>query len=167
MNLFELFWQNVLLAFQAVGGAMATLPGLEKLGWMDEQTLAHLAAIGQASPGPNMLLLPLVGWKMAGIPGALVAAIGFCLPSAVLVLILYHRWGKLKDSITKKTLQAALAPIGAAAVLASTLTFGQMAGITLPGSIALAIVAFLSIKTKTPPVLLIAAGGILGGFGFI
>ncbi len=167
MTYLELFLQNVLMALQAFGGAMATLPALDKLQWMDSATLAHLAAIGQASPGPNMLLLPLVGWKVLGIPGALIAALGFCLPSAALVLALHSRWSKVKNSPWKVAISSALVPLGAAAIMASTLTFGRIANVSLAGLVVVMLVALASMKTKTPPVLFIALGGLIGMLGIL
>ena len=162
MSIFDLFLNNVMLALQAFGGAMATLPAIEALGWVPPDKLAQLAAIGQASPGPNMLLLPLVGWHVAGIAGAVVAAVGFCLPSASLVLALYSRWSSLKDSSWKQTLQFALAPIGAAAVLISTLSFFRLTGAAPRSALAVLAIAWLSQAFRIPPVVLIALGGLLG-----
>lgn len=167
MTYLELFLQNVLMALQAFGGAMATLPALDKLQWMDSATLAHLAAIGQASPGPNMLLLPLVGWKVLGIPGALIAALGFCLPSAFLVLVLHRRWSKVKTSPWKTAISSALVPLGVAAIIASTLTFGRIAQVSLPGLGLVLLVAVISMRTKVPPVLLIALGALIGMLGIL
>ena len=96
MQLFDLFIQNVKLALQAVGGAMSIIPAIEQFNLMPSETLANLVVIGQASPGPNMLLIPLIGWQILGVQGALVATIGFCLPSAVLVLLIFKRWANFK-----------------------------------------------------------------------
>lgn len=165
MQLLELFGQSALLAMQAIGGVMATLPIIESHQWMAPETLASLTAIGQASPGPNMLLIPLIGWKLAGIPGALIAALGFCLPSSILVLMMYKRWSTFKQSAWKIAIQGALAAIGAGAVLLSTYAFLRISGLSALGLALMALTALLTMKTKIPPVVLIAAGGIIGATG--
>lgn len=152
---------------QAVGGAMSTFPALAKLSLMPPETLARLAAIGQASPGPNMLLIPLVGWQVAGIPGGIVAALGFCLPSAALVAWTFKRWRAFKASAMKAALQSAFSAVGAAAVTLSAVAFLKVAGATLAGAALVALVAAVSSKTKIPPIALIAAGGLIGAFGIL
>ena len=73
--LFLMFMQFSLLA---VGGANAIVPELHRvvvseLRWMSGQEFAALFALAQAAPGPNVLVVSLVGWKVAGVPGAIAA----------------------------------------------------------------------------------------------
>ena len=37
------------------------------------------------APGPNVLISSLIGWKIAGIPGAFATLIAMCDPAAVLL----------------------------------------------------------------------------------
>ena len=46
--------------------------------------LLALIAIAQLSPGPNVLIVTLIGYAVAGIPGALAATLAMCLPTALL-----------------------------------------------------------------------------------
>ena len=69
------------LSLLAVGGANAVVPDMhrqvvETLGWMDNATFANLFAIAQAAPGPNVLVVSLIGWHVAGFAGLLVATVG-------------------------------------------------------------------------------------------
>jgi len=70
--LLELFTEFALLSFVAFGGATALLPELyrvvvEQQHWMDATTFAHMYAIAQAAPGPNVLVVTLIGWQVAGL----------------------------------------------------------------------------------------------------
>ncbi len=50
-------------------------------------------AIGLVTPGPNGLFVIPVGYFVAGIPGALVAALALCVVAvSVLVLLWLHKW---------------------------------------------------------------------------
>ena len=40
-------------------------------------------AIAQAAPGPNVLVVTLIGWQVAGLAGALIATLAMCLPMSV------------------------------------------------------------------------------------
>ena len=165
MNQFELFTQSVLLGLQAIGGVMSTIPAIEQLHLMPTDTLTHLVAIGQASPGPNMLLIPLVGWQVAGVLGALVATLGFCLPSASLVLVTFRRWSSFKHSAWKTSLQGLFSAIGAAAVILSTFSFARIIQPNYWGLALILAVACCSLKTKAFPIFLILGGGLVGLLG--
>ena len=69
----------------AIGGANAMVPEIhryviEQRGWMRGDEFAALFAIAQASPGPNVLFITLIGWKVAGWPGAVASTVAMCGP---------------------------------------------------------------------------------------
>lgn len=74
----------------AVGGANSVAPLVRAQavgsGLIDDRTFARLYAVSQFAPGPNILYVPLAGWTVAGIPGALVALYAFLVPSAILAI---------------------------------------------------------------------------------
>jgi chromate transporter len=59
------------LSLLAVGGANALVPEMQRRveaqGWMGPAEFAALFALAQAAPGPNMLVVTLVGWRVAGL----------------------------------------------------------------------------------------------------
>ena len=62
----------------AVGGAAAAVPEMHRIAvdvhhWMTDKQFADAYAIAQLSPGPNVLIVTLIGYAVAGIPGALAA----------------------------------------------------------------------------------------------
>ncbi|MCC2104401.1 MAG: chromate transporter, partial [Hyphomicrobiales bacterium] len=69
-----------ILSLVAIGGANAIAPEMHRqlvdvLGWMNDSEFANLFALGQVAPGPNIMVLSLVGWKMAGVAGLIVATL--------------------------------------------------------------------------------------------
>ena len=73
----------------AVGGANAAIPEMHRIAvevqhWMTDKQFADLFAIAQLSPGPNVLIVSLIGYTVAGVAGALVATLSMCVPTAVL-----------------------------------------------------------------------------------
>ncbi len=79
------------LSLLSIGGANATLPEVHRqvvdhLHWMNDETFAKLVAIGQTAPGPNVLVISMIGWHMAGVLGMAVATVAIisrlrCWPS--------------------------------------------------------------------------------------
>lgn len=78
-----------LMSLFAVGGAAAAVPEMHRIAvdvhhWMTDKQFADAYAIAQLSPGPNVLIVTLIGYAVAGIPGALAATLAMCLPTALL-----------------------------------------------------------------------------------
>ena len=58
---------------------------VEELGWIDEQEMLDLTAIAQSSPGAIAVNASiLVGYHVAGIPGALLSVLGTILPPLII-----------------------------------------------------------------------------------
>ena len=60
-----------LISIVAIGGIAAVMPEVYRQvvdvrGWMTASELADLYALGQAAPGPNGMVVGLVGWRVAG-----------------------------------------------------------------------------------------------------
>ena len=73
----------------AVGGANAAIPEMHRIAvevnhWMTDRQFADIYAISQLSPGPNVLIVTLIGYAVAGFGGALVATLAMCVPTAAL-----------------------------------------------------------------------------------
>ena len=76
--LVELAWRCAALSLVAVGGINAILPEVHRAvveveHWMTSAEFAELFALAQLAPGPNAMVIALIGWKVAGVPGAFVA----------------------------------------------------------------------------------------------
>ena len=73
----------------AVGGANSAIPEMHRIAvdvqhWMNDRQFADIFAISQLSPGPNVLIVTLIGYSVAGVAGALAATLAMCGPTAVL-----------------------------------------------------------------------------------
>ena len=55
--------------------------------WMTDRQFADLFAIAQVAPGPNIIIVTLIGYQVAGIAGALVATAAMCVPSCVITYL--------------------------------------------------------------------------------
>jgi chromate transporter len=94
-------------------------------GWTSEREFADLFALSRAAPGPGSMLAALIGWKAAGIPGALVATLAFYVPSAALVLVVVRLWGRWRGSHWHTAIERGMAPIAAGLFLAAGLVVLQ------------------------------------------
>ena len=81
--------------------------------WMSAREFAALFALAQAAPGPNMMVVSLVGWRVAGFWGALVTTAAVAAPSSVVTLLVSGVWYRFKDATWRKAVQAGLQPVTA------------------------------------------------------
>ncbi len=75
-----------------LGGGYAIVPvignSLEKRGWMEETEFYDIFARAQAYPGPNALTTALlVSLRLCGIPGAVAAFFGVCIPPFISIIL--------------------------------------------------------------------------------
>ena len=106
MNLmiyWELFWSFVKVGAFCVGGGYASMPliqaqVIDEHGWLTMQQFIDIFTISQMTPGPiGINAATFVGTKVAGLPGAVCATVGFVFPSVIIVLILAHLFFKYGD----------------------------------------------------------------------
>ena len=69
-----------MLSLVSIGGINVLLPEIRRQvvdvhGWMTDAAFAHTFAIASAAPGPNVIVVSLIGWQVAGWAGLLVATL--------------------------------------------------------------------------------------------
>lgn len=80
--------------------------------WITPDEFADAVAIGNAIPGPIApQVSAYVGYKLAGVPGAVSAAVGTVIPTTLLMLILIVFFFGIKNSIAIKAMLQAVRPV--------------------------------------------------------
>jgi chromate transporter len=170
--LIELARMFALLSFLAIGGVNALIPEIHRRvvdvqHWLTDADFAQAFAIAQAAPGPNMLIISVIGWKVDGFVGALVATLAICAPSSVLTFAVAHIWYRFRDAPLRIAIQHGLAPITVGLVASS----GYILAHTVDQSwTALAITVttvVLVLATRIHPIWLLAAGAAVGALGLV
>ena len=92
MILLELLAGFLKVGCFSFGGAYAAVPLIRDVvlsyGWLDDEMLTYMIAVGESTPGPIMVnLATYVGSSQAGIAGALVATLAVVLPSFLIILL--------------------------------------------------------------------------------
>ncbi len=162
--LWTLFLVVVPLSFLSIGGGASILAPLNHQAvavhhWLTQREFVDLFAISRAAPGPGALLVALVGWKIAGWPGAFVGALGIFLPSSLLCYGVARIWNHYRGSALHEAMEKGLAPIGTGLIMAGALAILH-ASETGPGgwAIALAATAVLAWRNFHPLLILLAGG---------
>lgn len=169
----ELFLEFVLLALVAFGGATALLPEMHRVvvenhHWLDDTTFTHLYAIAQAAPGPNVLVVSLIGWEIAGLPGALATTLAMCLPMSILIYLLIDRWESFSGKRWQKAVSLGVAPLAVGLIFSGATLIGLSARFALGGWLAVLLVLAISLRWRgLHPLWLIALGAAAGLAGLV
>ena len=160
-----------LLSLVSVGGIPSVMPEMQRLvvdvqGWMSAAEYTQLFAIAQAAPGPNVLVTALIGWKVAGLAGGMVALGAFCGPAAVLAYSIGGYWDRMRDAPWRKILQRALLPISVGFVVSGGYVLATPQGLDWQSALIAGASAAVLYATRLNPLWVLSGGGVLGYFLF-
>jgi len=161
-----------LLSLITVGGVITVLPEMhrnvvEVHGWMSGAEFAQLFALAQASPGPNILVVSLIGWKVAGLAGAVVATGAACAPSSILTYIVSSIWQRFRGNRWRQLIEDGLVPVTVGLMLAGGYLITLAANHSALAFVITAVTAGTVLATRIHPLWLLAAGGALGLAGWV
>ena len=171
------------LSLMAVGGAVCTLPEIhrylvEHQHWLNDAQFNASIAIAQASPGPNVLFVTLMGWNvgvntggyLAAILGATISTVGLLLPSSILAYLTAH-WGQRnRHRRSVRAFKQGMAPVVVSLLIATgwIMANGQGDLVSHSGLYVLtALTALIVWRTRLHLLWLLGAGALLGGLGWV
>jgi len=163
----ELFLYFGLLSLLAVGGISSIMPEMQRVvvesrQWVSAAEFTQLFAISQAAPGPNVLIASLIGWKLAGLWGALVALAGICVPATALAWWVGGVWERFRDAPWRMLVQRGLQPVSIGFVIAGGYVLATPEGLGWRNALIAVASAAALCATRVNPLWILAAGGTAG-----
>lgn len=167
MNLLSLLSVFGLLSVLAVGGGTAVLPEMKALvvnqqHWLTSDQFGQIYSLGQLSPGPNMLMVAVIGYRVAGYAGAAAALLGFFVPAGLIMFLCGRIWDRFEDSPWKEAVQRGLAPLTIGLMLAGTWVLAKTVILGPSTAVIAGVVTAILLARHVNPALLIFGGGIVG-----
>jgi chromate transporter len=165
--LIELGLYFAVLSLIAFGGMSSVLPEMQRYivdvkAWTTATDFMQLFAVAQAAPGPNVLMSSLIGFRVAGFSGSIVALLAMCGPAGMLAWWVAELWDRYPHSPWRGVIQRAIAPLVVALIFAGGYVIATPHGFDWRlWLIALGTAAAMT-ATKLNPLWLIAAGGMAG-----
>ena len=161
-----------IMSLLALGGANAVVPEIHRQavdlrGWMTERQFADMFAISQAAPGPNVMIVTLIGYHVAGLWGAIVTTLAMCGPTAALAAYLSRTWDRFRHKPWRVAVQAGLVPISVGLVSASAIVLTGIAVRNIAAIVIAAATAAVAYWTRWNPLWLIGIAGLAGFAGLI
>ena len=167
-----LLLQFALLSCLSVGGALAAAPEMHRYlvdqqHWLSHQQFNDAISIAQAAPGPNILFVTLLGWQVAGLPGAFAATVGIIVPSSLITFYGYRLKVAYEDSRIVRAIRRGLMPIaiGLTASAGWVIVSAHLDNWRLTLLTAISVLVYL--RARFNPLWLIFGGALAGVLGIV
>ena len=170
-----LFISTFTLSAFTFGGGYVIVPLMRKkfvetLGWIDEEEMLDLIAIAQSAPGPIAVNSSIIiGYRLAGIPGALVTTFGTVLPPMVILSVISQFYTAFRDNVVVSLVLKGLG-IGVAAVIVDvvyTMAKGVVKNKDALWIIVMCAALVVALFTSLNVVFVILACGVVGAINVI
>jgi chromate transporter len=149
------------------GSGLAIVPFLyegvvKQYGWLTEQQFRDAVAVAMITPGPVVINVAFIGYLVAGLAGAIVAAIGIFLPVYVLTIGPARWFKRNRDNPQLKAFVQGATAAATGAITGAVVVLGVRTLVDVPT----AIIALVSLgvlwRFKLPEPVLVAAAGVTG-----
>lgn len=155
-----------MLSLLAVGGGTAVLPEMQTVLAqqfdIDHTAFVHIYSLGQLAPGPNMMMVVVFGFQIAGMLGAAVVLLSFFLPSSILCLSVGRLWTRIGERPWRRAVQNALEPISIGLMCSGVYAVAKAAVIGPLTLIMAALTLVVIMFTRVNPVFMILGMGTVG-----
>ena len=130
--------------------------------WLTAREFIDMFAVARAAPGPATMIAALIGWRVDGLVGALVATIAIFLPSSLLCFGVAKVWNVYRGRLWHTALEQGLAPVAAGLIFAGATAIFEISGSGVVGAlVALAAVGVFVWRPKIHPFVPLICGAII------
>lgn len=160
------------LSLFAIGGGNSAIPEMHRFAvdvqhWLSDRQFADSFALAQLTPGPNLIIVALIGYHVAGVLGALVATLAMCGPPAVFAFFVGGASERFKGKTWHTVLSRALVPVtigllaASAAVIVSSVGYNVMSLAIMVGT------GLAAYFLRLHPLWIFAAAAVIGMSGLL
>ena len=160
------------LSLFAIGGGNSAVPEMHRFSvdvqhWLTDRQFADSFALAQLTPGPNLIIVALIGYHVAGVVGGLIATLAMCGPTSVFAFFVGRASERFKGAHWHGAVNRGLVPVtlgltaSSAIVIATTADYGWAAAAVTAGT------AFTAYFLRVHPLWAFAVAALLGLVGLI
>ena len=163
----KLFTTFAVMSVTLFGSGYVFIPIIQDLvvnsqGWVTNKEFIDGLAISQITPGPILITSAFIGYKVAGLLGAMSATVGMFLPPALLMLVGTHFLDSLKQSTVVKAALQGVRPAVVGMLIAAAFVVGKTAPQHWASVVILAAALIAIIRFRVEVALIIPIAGITG-----
>lgn len=167
-TLWQILWFFTSAGAVVFGSGLAIVPFLyggvvEQFHWLTERQFLDAVAVAMITPGPVVITVAFIGYLVAGLSGAVLAAIGVFLPCYLLTIIPAPYFRRIASNLQIKAFVDGVTAAATGAIAGAAFILGKRAIIDIPTAlIGLGTLAVLVYGKKIPEPLVIVAAGVIG-----
>ncbi len=174
----RLFGHFLLVSLLAVGGLNSVIPDIQRYvveqGWLTARQFGEIYALSQATPGPNVMLLTMIGAVVSGWTGAVAATAGLFLPGVLVTSAMIRLQSRNPDTPVLLAIRRGMAPVAIGLTLSTAWVMfsalfprWDLTGLAAqwPGALIALVVAAICSATRFNPLWLMIGGAIAGMAG--
>jgi chromate transporter len=156
----------------AVGGGNAAIPEMHRFAvdvqhWLSDRQFADSFALAQLTPGPNLIIVTLIGYHVAGIAGAVVATLAMCGPTSVLAFIVGRASQRFTGATWHGAVSRGLIPVMIGLTAASATVIASVADYSWVAAAITLATACVALFLRLHPLWAFAAAALLGLAGVV
>lgn len=149
------------------GSGLAILPFLREgvvneLGWLSEQQFLDAVAVALVTPGPVVITVAFIGYLVAGVAGASMAAVGIFLPVYFFTILPAPWFKRHRDNRQLKAFVAGTTAAASGAIGGSVVLLAQRAVIDVPTAVIALVGLALLWRFRVRELYLVAGAGVAG-----
>jgi chromate transporter len=169
-TIWELFVTFLKIGPSTFGGGYAVMPAMErevveKKQWMESGDIADIFAVAQSVPGAVAInSATFVGYRIAGIRGAVAAMLGMLLPTFLIIVALSFAFLQVKDNPKVEAAFTSIRATIVALIAYAAIKYGKKALVDKSSAVLIAVTVILLFvgQSSIHPVLLIVGGAAAG-----
>lgn len=160
------------LSLFAIGGGNSAVPEMHRFAvdvqhWLSDRQFADSFALAQLTPGPNLIIVTLIGYHVAGILGALVTTLSMCGPPAVFAFYVGGASDRFRGKTWHTVLSRALVPVTIGLTAASAAVIVATAGYNWMSLAIMVVTALVTYFVRVHPLWIFAAAAAIGMSGLL
>lgn len=165
MAVFKLFSTFAAMSVLLFGGGFVFIPLMQEsvvevYGWVTPQEFVDAIALGQVTPGPILISATFIGFKVAGLLGAIAATIGIFTPPAMLMLFCAHHFERMKDSLNLQAVMRGIRSAVIGLIAAAAVVIAQTAEANIFSLIIFAVALLALLRLRVEVAFIIPAAGL-------
>ena len=171
-NVWEMAFHFLLLAAVAVGGLGSLIPEMQRYvveqnGWCTARQFGEIYALSQVIPGPNVMIITMMGWLVSSWQGAILVTIAIFTPGMVICAMVIRAGANDPDSRGAQSVKKGLAPVVIGLSLSTSWIMLTTVSDDWRGAVLALLTVVLVLRTKLNPLWWIGAGAVLGMVGVV
>ena len=161
-----------LMSLFAIGGANSAIPEMHRVvvethHWLTDRQFTDMFALAQLTPGPNVIIVTLIGFHVAGLVGALVTTLAMCGPTCLFAFFAGRTFDRFRGAAWHAALARGVVPVILGLTAASATVIATAADYNWVAAAVTIAAALIFYFVRLHPLWLFGAAALLGLAGLM